>query len=107
MLQDAEDVLQMLNTLRDRQRQALFQEASAQVGASRAGGGSGFTYERGEVDGHAFRPGSEDQQQRQQGVAAGGDAEMGGNFGGVAQQQGSQVKNEDAVPGIKIEGQQS
>lgn len=56
MRADAEHVFALLNTLRDAERQDLAQALSAAApaggagGAATAGGGSGFTFERAEVD---------------------------------------------------------
>ncbi len=45
MREDADQVLVLLNSLRDKQRQSMVQEAVQD--------GAGFTYERGDVDGPA------------------------------------------------------
>ncbi|KAK3295182.1 uncharacterized protein B0H64DRAFT_441607 [Chaetomium fimeti] len=64
MRQDAEQVLTMLNTLRDRQRQAMLQHAAAV--------GGGFTYEQGDIDGPAPPLQPQIQSQQVTGVAAEG-----------------------------------
>jgi hypothetical protein len=84
MQQDAEQVFAMLNALRDRQRQAMLQQAAA--------AGGGFTYEQGPIDGPA--PPLQQFQQAQAQVHAQGQAqtatgvpvENGGSSQGPAQQ---------------------
>lgn len=80
MQQDAEQVFAMLNALRDRQRQAMLQQAP----------GGGFTYEQGAVDGPAppHQPSQpQPQSQPENGVSQGPAQALPNISNGQAQQQ--------------------